>query len=273
MLKIKKLVTEIKLKTLVFSLVLSGVCINAHATLTNYSMNNTELVYSSVSNVTWTMDANLLGSLYASQGYDNVVNAIMNVSPTITNTPNLFSPTGTYTLSKNLDFVSNGTTSWFGAMAFVNYLNSINYGGSQAWRLPTVATKEFGYNIPSNGTVAGNEYSELYYQELNSIGALDKFGVFQPGFGIQDRDNNFTNETTFEYWAGTEATNDAPNANAWSFNTTGGYQGNYRKSGRSLVWAVTSGQITQLSSVPVPATAWLFVSGLLGLTVLRRRYS
>jgi hypothetical protein len=249
---------------------LSSFCVNAHATLTNYNVNDTDLVYSSVSDVTWIKDANLLGSLYASQGYDNVVAAIIKASPTITNAPNVLSPTGIHTVSENLDFTRNGRVSWFGAMAFVNYLNSIQYGGSHEWRLPTFAYQSFAYYTPSNGTATGNEYSELYYQELGSIGAIDNTGTLQSGYGIKDTNNNFINVLTYGYWSGTEATNDAPNANAWNFNTTGGYQGNYRKSDFSFAWAVTTGHVAQ---VPEPAAAWLFISGFLGLSLLRRRHS
>ena len=108
----------------------------AQATLINYTNDGKELVYSTVSDVTWTKDANLLGALFASQGFNTVVNAIIAASPTISNLPNPISPTGIYTLSAS-DFNSSGGVTWFGAMGYVNYLNSINYGGSSQWRLPS----------------------------------------------------------------------------------------------------------------------------------------
>lgn len=65
--------------------------LNAHAELTSYNPNGVDLVYSSVSDVTWTKDANLLGSMIASRGFDTVVNEIIAASPIITNTPNGYS--------------------------------------------------------------------------------------------------------------------------------------------------------------------------------------
>lgn len=151
-------------------LVASGILLaatQAQAALTGYTSNGVDVVYSSVSDVTWTKDANLLGTLFATQGFSTVVNNILAVSPTISNTPNGYSPTGTYTLN-SVDFRSDGRTSRFGAKAFINYLNSTNYGGSTQWCLQTIAiqTRDTFYNIVGNGSIAGDEYSELYYQEL-----------------------------------------------------------------------------------------------------------
>jgi len=101
----------------------------AQASLTAGISGGKSVVYDNVTNITWTGDANLLGTLEASLGYDTVVNATIAASPTINDTPNLFdtpSNSGHHNFT-SADFGSNSTVSWFGAQAFSTYLNSINY--------------------------------------------------------------------------------------------------------------------------------------------------
>lgn len=64
---------NIKLTLVTMSLALSVFSLSAHATLTSYSNSGKGLVYSTVSGFTWTKDGNLLGSLFASQGFNTVV--------------------------------------------------------------------------------------------------------------------------------------------------------------------------------------------------------
>lgn len=217
----------------------------AQATLISYTANGEELVYSSVSNVTWTKDANLLSSMFASQGFNTVVNAIIAASPIITNTPNYASPTGTYAISSS-DFNSNGRATWFGAMAFINYLNNANYAGSNQWRLPTVATQDDGFNITSNGSKLGNEYSELFYQELTGVAgnSLPETMAFQ-------------NEQMNGYWNGTEYMQSP--GTAWVFYMHLGEWDNRGKATQRYFWAVSPGHI---ATVPEPENLALFLAGL-----------
>lgn len=60
----------------------------SEASLTDGAADGKSVVYSSVSNITWTGDANLLGTLMSSRDYFNVVNAIIAASPTVTDIPN-----------------------------------------------------------------------------------------------------------------------------------------------------------------------------------------
>ncbi|MFQ6332928.1 PEP-CTERM sorting domain-containing protein [Methylophilus sp. 3sh_L] len=256
----------------------------AHAKLTSYTANGTDLVYSSVSDVTWTKDANLLGSMFASQGFDTVVNAIIAASPTISNTPNFYSPTGTYIISAS-DFSSNGSTSWFGAIAYINYLNSISYAGGNQWHLPTIIDRgtpgcdffaysgtDCGYNSATNGTAKGDELAELYYQELGSLASKDIYGDNQPDYGIKDPNNTFVNEQSSLYWSGTES---APNADgAWGFGTNYGYQSPSVKNDsftNSLfyAWAVSPGQI---AAVPEPESVAMLLAGIGLLGGVMRRH-
>jgi hypothetical protein len=69
------------------------------------------------------------------------------------------------------------------------------------------------------------------------------------------------------YWAGTERAD--ATTSAWTFNFDGGEQRSFNKTVDVLyAWAVHDGDV---SAVPIPATAWLFGSGLLGLVGIARR--
>jgi hypothetical protein len=236
----------------------------AHAALVNYNSAGVELYYSSISDVSWTQNANLLSSMISSNGYSTVVDAIISANSGVSygTTP--------YTLSTT-DFSNVGETSWWGAQAFVHYLNTINYAGSDEWRLPTVADigndgcggNDCGYNSSTNGTAAGDEFAELYYQELH----LQPFGgVHSSGYGIG---SPFTQVESF-YWTGTELAN-YPDA-AFEFFATYGFQQNYQKDATVwFAWAVTPGSIipvTVPSNVPEPYSTSLLLAGL-AMLILR----
>lgn len=235
---------------LVVGFLLSAIHFNAHAVLTPYNSNGVDLVYSSVSDVTWTKDADLLGSMMGSQGYDAIVNAIIAASPTITNTPNIYDgyDDGIYNITGS-DFERyTGNSNWFGAMAFVNYLNSIKYGGSDQWRLPSA-----GINPQSGYNQTDSEIGQLFYDELGGT-----WNNHIPNTGI------FDNEIYWHYWSGTEY---APDPNyAWDFRNNNGLQGFSAKGVQYSTWVVSPG------IVPIPNAVWLFGSGLLGLLGLKRRW-
>ncbi|MBF4987357.1 DUF1566 domain-containing protein [Methylophilus sp. 14] len=243
------MVSTIKQTILAASIAL--ISFNAHATLTSYNANGVDLVYSSVSDVTWTKDANLIYSMIVDQGFDNLVNNIIAANQT-----------STYTLSA-ADFEFNaisryGQISWFGAIAFGNYLNSISYGGSNDWRLPTVANTNGGWNSTTNGVVAGDEMSELFYQELNGV-----------AFQTLPDTTTFDNEQFDVYWSGTESS--ANSNEAWFFFTSDGNQQTLSKTNyRMYAWFVSPGQIT---TVPEPENLAMLLAGLglLGVAVHRKK--
>lgn len=237
--------------------------VNAQAALTSYTNQGVDLVYSSVSNVTWTKDANLLGSLFASNGFETTVNAIIAASPTITDTPNYLNPTGSYNLRSN-DFglsgmgnSRNGRATWWGALGFINYLNSINYGGSHEWRLPTVADEFEGYNPLVNGTASGDELPELFYNELGGTAE-----------SVIPDTTTFDNEQAAPYWSGTESATYP--SSAWHFFTNDGSQYEGNKKVRYYLWAVSSGQI---AAVPEPESFAMLLAGLgmLGFATRRKQ--
>lgn len=252
------------IKKVVLATSIALVSFNAKATLTSYNANGVDLVYSSISNVTWTKDANLLGSMIESHGFNTMVNEIINVTPTLTNTPNEFSPSGTYTLSID-DFYLDGAANWFGTMAFISYLNKTNYAGSNQWHLPTVATTTMGYATDNNGTEPGDEFKELYYSEL------DNTPYYEGGlvYGIQDPDSYFDNEESSVYFNSTEYTQDP--SKIWRFVTIFGTQDiDLKKYDKFYGWAIATGHI---SAVPEPESIAILLAGLglLGFAVRRKQ--
>ncbi|MBF4986989.1 PEP-CTERM sorting domain-containing protein [Methylophilus sp. 14] len=273
------------LKTcLIAASVLGFFSLNANATLTSYTSDGKDLVYSSISDVTWTKDANLLGSMIAANGYDNVVNAIIAASPTVTSLPNPDSaPTGVYTISQN-DF-DGEFVSWYGAVAFVSYLNSIEYGGSNRWQLPKAMTLEnsncasdasfpvcsYDAIVLGNGATAGNELAELYFNELGGRSTKTLDGVFYPGTGMPQTDI-FDNESDGfgfnpSFVTGTEVLSNS-NLNYY-FDTRHGRQLSFLKDWASYyVWAITPGLIT---AVPEPESLGMLMAGLGLISLIKRR--
>ncbi|WP_426992808.1 DUF1566 domain-containing protein [Methylomonas sp. CM2] len=239
-------------KTLVaLGLLLGGAILNAHASLTSYTgADGAGLVYSSVGNVTWTQDANLFKTL--SNADHSLISRVIALTPT-TNYYASSGPQVTLTASDfgsfNVNIPSSGFLSWWGAIAFANYLNSIDYGGSHQWRLPT-SNAIVGFN----GT-AGNELGQLFYSELN--GTAGKFIPNTP---------TFDNESPVAYWSGIEFTSNQ--AAAWGFDARNGAQGYDEKGRGHLVWLVSPGQV---AAVPIPGALALFGTGLMGLLGLRRK--
>lgn len=241
--------------------------------------NGNGFIYDTVKNITWTQDANLLGTMAASN--PNLVNQIISANNgVIHDTPNSrdgsynnydgingLPYSGKYTLSAN-DFGSGGLVDWWAAQAFVNYLNSpsVNYGGSNQWALPTQPDQNSGYNITNS------QLGELYYNELNALaypGTNDSnYGILHDGSLMSSGNAGpFTNVQTFFYWSGTESMPD-PYFNssstgpvyAWYLNTMNGGQFIWPKYYPLYAWAVSPGNVG--APVPIPGAVWLFGSGL-----------
>jgi hypothetical protein len=173
----------------------------AQASLTSYTANGVEFVRMQGGgfDVSWTKDGNLFQTLANSYagGAAAFVNAVIASAPggKINDTPNYYdtpSYSGYHTLSSQDFNNSTGGASWFGAQAFISYLNTISYGGSSQWQLPTVTdTGTPGCNISYSGTDCGynvntstNALAQLYYGELNKKGYVNTSGALQSGYGI-----------------------------------------------------------------------------------------
>lgn len=234
----------LKQPLLALVVLLSATTFNAQASLTSYTgIDGAGLVYSSVSDVTWTQDANLFKTLSLSNA--NLVSQIAAVTPTV-NDPNY----GLQTIDAADFNTGNGRMSWWGAKAFVNFLNTINYGGSKQWRLPS----------------AGNDPKQAYNQTGSELGQL-----FYSELGGTQNDNipntsTFNNEQSHGYWSGSELLTNP--YFAWDFGMGDGGLWKDTKDQLFNAWAVSSGQVT---TVPVPGAIWLMFSGLLGLLSLKRR--
>lgn len=229
---------------------------SAQATLTSVTVNGQNLVYDSGNNATWTQDANLLGTwegAYGSTSYNDIVNAVIQASNgVIHDTPNFYDTdaiNGIYTLTA-ADFGSGGRVSWWAAQAFVHYLNTLDYGGSSQWALPT-SNNVFGF-------VNAGQLGELYYNQLGGTAN----GSVPSG--------PFSNAQLPTFWSGTEFIT-IPSY-AWFFNFTEpgwtGYQDAHYKPHLWYAWAVSPGQV---NAVPAPGAVWLFGTGMLGLLGLNRR--
>ena len=217
-----------------------------------------EAVYDDVSKISWAADANLLGTLEASQGYDNIVQAIIaDSNGVIKTTPNFYDLSGSHHLSTS-DFSSTdlGRTDWWGAKAFINYLNAIAYAGVSHWALP---------RTPDNSSSGGqgiitSQLGELYYNEIGGI----------PEAAISDTHNAnynlFSNVKSYVYWSDTEYSSYP--LYAWVLNTINGSQGGYDKIGLNYAWVVTSDTVVP---APLPSALYLFGCGILGLWTMKRR--
>ena len=192
------------------------------------------LVYDNVANVTWSSDANLFGTMLA--GNANLVNQILAVAPTVSNTPNTYySPSGTYTLS-SADFGSGGQLDWFAAMAWTQYLNSINYLGHNTWMLPTTYDQTCsGYNCTNS------MLGELF----TALGGVSGYSITTTHNSSYALFNNFQTGT---YWSSTEFTAN-PNG-SWSYGYYG-YQGPNSKGAVSGMYSLIA-LAGNASSNPIP---------------------
>ena len=172
---------------------------------------------------------------------------------------------------------TDGLMTWASANAWAA---SLNINGVTGWRLPTMMDTgapgcdfaytgtDCGYNVQT-GSAATTVYSEmasLWYDTLGNLAYYDTAGNgSQPGWGLTNT-GPFSNVQSGRYWSGTVF---AINPNdAWNFNTFFGIQDAYVKDSKLFAWAVRSGDV---SVVPIPAAAWLFGSGLIGLLAVARR--
>ena len=158
-------------------------------------------------------------------------------------------------------FDSDGLMTWADANAWADQLS---YGGFDDWRLASAGEIQFtGYYMPPSAELGHMFYNNLGNTAGNSILGNVSFTDATPGGGTE----SFLNVQSWTYWLAEESAGYA--YFAWVFFTDEGRQYEGADKAQSYYsWAVRDGDV---STVPVPAAAWLFGSALAGLLVARRK--
>lgn len=167
-------------------------------------------------------------------------------------------------INPNGDMVWTTANQWISAMnTVVNSDGSIGYKGFTGWRLPITVQPDNSCSMQDGDIYFGSgcELSEMgHLFKIEGITSASPCSISSPGVC-------FDNVQDFYYWSGT----DYNAALAWSFSFDTGDQSLAFSSStdyRYHAWAVHDGDI---GVVPVPAAAWLFMSGLIGLVGFARR--
>jgi len=226
-------------------------------------------VYDSTNNYTWTSDANLMATQAATYGGGSAafVSAVIAASGgVIYDTPNGYDSvanSGAYSLSAGDFNTTSGSMNWWGAQAWVHYLNTTNYGGSNQWALPTTVDSSSASGCGTScGYVPGPSSSQLVQL---FYGGLGQFSGSAIGIEHNSNYNLFSNMQNGYYWSSEDPSDPR---GAYFFYNTRGSQFVNGKFNDAYALAVSPGQI---SAVPLPGAMWLLGSGLLGLVCVGRR--
>jgi len=219
------------------------------------------LVYSDTLNVTWVNDPNLFRNMaYDSGNPSEFIQQIISANTgVIYDTPSSLSD-GIHLL-KESDFSIYRTDeqfNWWGAQAFIGYLNSVNYSGFSNWRLPTL-TPSTGSNLSLQWNVDPANESELgglFYNELH-VG----------GTGFPTNSLFIRPEQWQRFWLTNEL--DIDYRYAWSWSNYGSYPLFPElvfgfKYYTFSTWVVRTGDVVHPTTIPIPAASVLFGSILAG---------
>ena len=171
---------------------------------------------------------------------------------------------------------------WSASQTWIGTLNTASYLGVSNWRLPTVTDTgtsgcDFvaytGTDCGYNGDLSTGEMARMFYSTLGNTGYYNTSGGATGCSGVTPfcltNTGPFSNLQPYYYWSGTDY-EPGPSGAAWVFNFAFGSQEYGVDAQTFYAWAVSPGDT--LSSVPIPAAAWLF-GGALGLLGVARRRS
>ena len=149
--------------------------------------------------------------------------------------------------AKTSGFIGDGALIWNDANFWAG---SLNIGGVTGWRLP-------GGPMASGFNQTASEMGNLFHNVLG--------GVAFTSIGTNHNANYdlFSNVQPFAYWSGVEF----DSSRAWVFAFGNGFQVNLAKTGRTLAWAVHTGDV---GAVPLPGALLLMGPAMLGLLGLGR---
>jgi len=173
---------------------------------------------------------------------------------------------------------ANGTMVWAKANEWITAMNAdsgAGYLGFSDWRLPTTLQPDAscdsqlnvgGFDVSFDTNCTGSEMGHLFYDELGGVAETSILTTHNANFDL------FSNIQApgpggVLYWSSREYAPD-PATFAWGFGFFKGNQNTDDKGSLNPAWAVRSGDV---GAVPIPAAAWLFSSGLIGLIGIARK--
>jgi len=149
----------------------------------------------------------------------------------------------------------------------VDWATNLNISGVTGWRLPTTTQPDFGCSRISNtgdyhfgSNCRASEMGNMFY---NVLGGSESNSIASNHNANYDL---FSNIQEAFYWSSTYRPGSTDTAIGLYFHS--GYQNHNNQNMPSYAWAVHSGDV---SAVPLPASLWLFVSGVLGLAAVKKR--
>ena len=129
---------------------------------------------------------------------------------------------------------------WWGAQAWVNFLNAANYGGSNKWALPTTVDSSLSAGFPDgiggDPPQSSSQMGQLFYGGLGQVAGQSITTTHNSGYAL------FSHVLSNYYWSGTQDSGN-PQA-AWHFYTGNGIQnGGVSKTNAAYALAVAPGEV------------------------------
>jgi len=207
----------------------------AEAALLSRDLNGTPVVYDTDLGITWMANANLAVS-------------------------NQFGVTSGIILTGS----AAGQMTWNTAQSWIAGMNAANYLGYNDWRLPITLPGDINCSSSQTNSIGygctGSEMGHLFYSELGGTAGNNITTSGDPDLA------KFQNIWPSYYWS-TDYTPTSASGDAYAFNFNAGDQVASGKTATNNVWAVRTGDVL----VPLPATVWLFGTGLFGMLGWARR--